>query len=154
MNKGYYSMLNKIIRQKKTDDQYIIDRDELKKHINFEGEDPAEIEDMCKNLMIGVMLYQNNYRSVIKGQCVYIDTDALKSKTIAEHLVSNQSLDVKSRTAALQKLEKIASDLPEDDFSQLSFTVEEDGSGILYQEMSREELITLIRELQKEAVNL
>ena len=149
MKKGYYSMLNKRIKQMKTDGKYIIDRQELTKDIDLSEEDPAEKDTMLANLMVSVMLYQNDYRSVIKGQGVFIDSGALKSKIIANTLVNNSELDVKQRTAALKRLQSIADDLPDDDCMQMNFDSDDNGNIIYYENMTKQELIDLIIKLQE-----
>lgn len=149
MKKSYYSMLNKRIKQMKADKKYIIDRQELAKDIDLSEEDPAEKDTMLANLMVSVMLYQNDYRSVIKGQGVFIDAGALRSKVIANTLVNNSELDVKQRTAALKRLQTIADNLPDDDCLQISFDADDDKQIIYYEEMSKKELIELIIKLQE-----
>ena len=148
MKKGYYSMLNKAVNQMKSDGKYIIDRQELAKLVDLSGESQAEKNVMLANLMASVILYQNDFRSVIKGQGVYIDVGALRSKKIANTLASNTELDVKARTAALNRLETIADALPDDDL-QMCFEFGEDNNVIYYQEMSKQELIELIVKLQE-----
>lgn len=149
MQKRYYSMLNTIIRQKKVEGQYLIDRLDIEKYIDLSEESRENVEDMCKKAMIGVMLYQNNYRSCVRGQGVFIDVDALKSKTIANMLIQNESLTASQKLAAVQKLRNIADGLPDDGYSQTAF----DMNGILYEEMTKADLINLIHELQSQAVN-
>ena len=149
MKKAYYSILNSIIRQKKTDGQYLIDRVDIEKFIDLSEESREDVEDMCKKAMIGVMLYQNNYRSCVRGQGVFIDVDALKSKTIANMLIRNESLSAEQKLAAVQKLKSIADGLPDDRYSQIAF----DMDGVLYEEMTKADLINLIHELQEQAVN-
>lgn len=153
MKRKYYSMLNKITQQMKADGKYIIERDDLKQYINFDGEDPEDIADFLKNFMVSVVTYQNNYRSVVKGKCIYIDTDALKSKIIAESLVNNAQIEVKTKAAVLRKLETIMNGLP-DEPGQISFSPDEDGKGYtLIEEMSKQELVDLIIQLQEAAEN-
>lgn len=149
MKKAYYSMLNAIIRQMKVNGQYLIDRTDMEKYLDLSEESREDVEDMCKKAMIGVMLYQNNYRSCVRGQGVFIDVDALKSKSIANMLVQNESLTVNQKLAAVQKLKSIADGLPDDGYVQTAF----DMDGILYEEMTKAELINLIHELQGQAVN-
>ena len=151
MKNSYYSMLNKIVGRKKANDEYIIERQEVAKYIDLSEEDPEEKDMMLANFIASVILHYNGYRSVIKGQGVFIDVDALKSKLIATALVNNSKLDIKQRTAALQKLEAIAKDLP-DDASQMSFCSDDNGNLVVYEDMTRQELIDLIKSLnEKEA---
>ena len=149
MKKQYYSMLNAVIRQEKTNGRYLIDRADIERYIDLSDESREDIEDMCKKAMIAVMLYQNNYRSCVRGQGVFIDVDAVKSKTIAKMLASNAELDTKQKTAALMKLERLVDGLPDDECSQIGF----DEDGTLYDEMTKNELIDLIHELQEQAAN-
>lgn len=145
MKNSHYSMINKIVRQKKSNDEYIIDRQEIAKYIDLSEEDQEEKDMMLANFIASTILNYNGYRSVIKGHGVFIDEDALKSKLIAHALINNSRLDVKQRTAALQKLEAIAKNLPDDDASQYSFCSDDDGNLIIYEDITKEELIELIR---------
>lgn len=148
----HYSMLNKIIRQMRSDGKYIIDRQDIAKYVDLSKEDQAEKDEMLANFMAGVMLHQNDYRSIVKGHGIFIDVDALRSKTIANTLKNNANLDVGHRTAVLQKLEMIAHNLPDEDCSQINFCQDDDGNLIMYEDMTKQELIELIRALQNNAM--
>lgn len=149
MKHSYYSMLNTIIRQKKSDGKFVIDREEIAKLIDLKDEDEEEKDRILANFMATNMLNENGYRSCVKGRGIYIDTDALNNKTLATQLANNTNIDINTRKEALHRLERLAEDLPEDtEYRQIFFDME----GTMLQEMTKEELIKIIKDMQ-EGVN-
>ena len=148
MKKSYYSLLNTIIRQMKTDGKLIINRSDLKEYLDLSEESREDIEDMCKNFMISVMAYQNNYRATIKGRSIFINVDMINNKQAMQLLVDNSDLDVKSRMAVTQRLTQLLQKMPSTDISQMAFGMDEDGNILFYDEMTDAELIETLEKLQ------
>lgn len=68
-------------------------------------------------------------------------------------MVNNAQIEVKTKAAVLRKLETIMNGLP-DEPGQISFSPDEDGKGYtLIEEMSKQELVDLIIQLQEAAEN-
>ena len=65
---GFYSQLNTRIRQLMTEGKALIDREEVAKHVDLSEVDRDDLERMCRNAMASVMLYQNNFRSFVRGK--------------------------------------------------------------------------------------
>lgn len=149
MKNSYYSMLNKVIRQMKTDGKFIIKKSDLTKYLDFREEEREDLETMCANAMASVAFYQNNYRATQKGRGIFVDTDAIKNKQTMQMLVNNSELDVESRLAVAQKLTKMAQNLPDADMYQMAFTnMDDDGNIMFYEEMSDAEFIEMLENLQ------
>lgn len=149
MKNSYYSMLNKLIRQMKTDGKFIIKKSELTNLLDFSEENREDLETMCANAMASVAFYQNNYRATQKGRGIFVDTDAIKNKQTMQMLIKNSELDVESRLAVAQKLTKMAQNLPDADVTQMAFTnMDDDGNIMFYEEMTDAEFIEMLEELQ------
>lgn len=152
MKNSYYSMLNKRIKQMKEDGKYVIERHELTSLIipSLFNEDVEEMVVMLANFMAGLMLNQNSYRSVIKGKSIFVDMDALTSKTLAEKLQSNTEQDIRFRNLVLQGLDKIVDKLPDDsEYSQLFFAQDDNNQMFYGDEITKADLIEMIKTLQE-----
>lgn len=146
MKKGYYSMLNKIIKQKKESGQYVIERSDLEKYINLADEDPEEKDRMLKGFMCATALNFANYRSFAKGQGIYVDVDALNSKALYQHLINNVEGDIKARAAIEYALNKKFEELPDESEYGTQLTCFE--PDIIFPELTKQEVLDLIRKLQ------
>lgn len=147
MKKGYYSMLSKIITSKRDSGQYVIERSELEDYIDLSEEDQEEKDRMLKGYMCAAALNYANYRSFAKGQGVYVDVEALRSKALFECLINNVANDIKARAAIEQALSRKVEELPDDSENgvQMAFDLEM----TLFPELTKQELIELIKKLQE-----
>lgn len=142
---GIYSRLNQWVREMKTNDAIVIDRQDLVDRLDYSEMDRDELEIRCKNADVGIILYQNGFRSVVRGKGVFIDYLKMKNPKAIEQLISNakQSADKKRKVElairnALKNLEE-----SEDYGSQMAF----DEDMTIFEEMTREELIQTLREM-------
>lgn len=146
MKKGYYSMLNKIIEQKKESGQYVIERSELEDYIDLSEEDPEEKDRKLKVYMSAEALNSANYRSFAKGLGIYVDVDALNSKALYQHLINNVEGDIKARAAIEYALNKKFEELPDESEYGTQLTCFE--PDIIFPELTKQEVLDLIRKLQ------
>ena len=142
---GIYSRLNKWIRTMKSNGSVVIDRRELTKRLDYSEMSREELEARCKNVDVSMMLYQNGFRSVVKGKGVFVDSVEMKNPDTIAQLVRNATASTEQKKQvelalreALKNLEK-----SEDFGSQIAF----DEDMTLFEEMSRDELIEVLREL-------
>ena len=155
MAKGFYSILGAIIRQMKEDGKIIIDIDELKNKIDVSELDRSELEDRCKGAMAAVELYQNGFRSVIRGRGIFIDYTKARNRAVLEQLIRNVTTDERQKATMIDVLETILDGVPEtaDNQMRLCFdengelAVDENGSVILAEEMTKQELLELLYKL-------
>lgn len=142
---GIYSRLNQWVREMKSNDAIVIDRQDLVDRLDYSEMDRDELETRCKNADVGIILYQNGFRSVVRGRGVFVDYLKMKNPHAIEQLVKNadRSTAEKERIGlaireALKTLEK-----SEDYGSQMAF----DEDMTIFEEMTREELIQALREM-------
>ena len=142
---GIYSRLNQWVREMKSNDAIVIDRQDLVDRLDYSEMDRDELETRCKNADVGIILYQNGFRSVVRGKGVFIDYLKMKNPKAIEQLIANakQSADKKRKVElairnALKNLEE-----SEDYGSQMAF----DEDMTIFEEMTREELIRALREM-------
>ena len=155
MAKGYYKILSAIIRQMKADGKIIIDIDDLKNGIDLSELDREELEDKCASAMAAVELYQNGFRSIIRGRGIFVDYIKAKNRTVLEQLVRNVATDEKQKASVVDALEKIIEGVPETDDFQMRLCFDEDGQlavddngcVLLAEEMSKQELLELLYKL-------
>lgn len=155
MAKGYYKILSAIIRQMKADEKIIIDIDELKNRIDVSGLDRSELEDRCKSAMAAVELYQNGFRSIIRGRGIFIDYTKARNRAVLEQLIRNVTTDERQKATMIDVLETILDGVPDTTDNQIRFcfdengelAVDENGAVVLAEEMSKHELLELLYKL-------
>ena len=149
MKKNHYAILNKVIKEKKANGQYVIERSDLEDYIDLSSENEEEKDRHLKMYMSTNALNQANYRSFVKGYGIFIDSDAVKSRALLEWLITNVATDKKARTAVEHALTRQLEDLPDEneDGAQLAFDIQ-DSEIIMFSELSKQEVLDLIRKLQ------
>ena len=148
MKKGYFSMLNKIIKEKKANGQYVIERSSLEEYIDLSDEDEKEKDGILKGYMCAAALNEANYRSFARGYGIYVDAEALKSKALLEWLIKNVAEDRKAKAAIEHALTRQLEELPDknEDGAQLTFDIQDDEM-VMFPELTKQEVIELIRKL-------
>lgn len=147
MADGYYSQLNERVKQLKVNGNVVIDREKIADTIDLSNMDREELEHKCKQAMAQVILYQNGYRSVFRGQGVFVDYEALRSKAVLHKLVNNAQSSVEQKLAAKYALQKLESNAPEEEYIGSRFGWDEEGNLFIIEEMSRRELVEALREI-------
>ena len=142
---GIYSRLNQWVREMKSNDAIVIDRQDLVDRLDYSEMDRDELETRCKNADVGIMLYQNGYRSVVHGKGVFIDYLKMKNPETIEQLIRNVDKEVAKKEKVKLALRKALKNLEnsEDYGSQMAF----DEDMTIFEEMTREELIQTLREM-------
>lgn len=144
---GMYSKLNKWIKKMKSDDAIVIDRQDLVERLDYSEMDRNELETRCKNADVSIMLYQNGFRSVVKGKGIFIDYLKMKNPDAVAQLVRNAQIATGKKKEVELKIKAILKNLEEaEDYpSQMAF----DENMTLFEEMSKEELIQFLRDMTK-----
>ena len=150
--KGIYSMLNNLIRQMKEDGKYIIERKDLTSRIDVSGMDREELERSYKNAAVCNMLWVNGFRSYLKGKGIFLDVNTIKSKCVMNQLLDNVTTDLNQKINVAEFIRMIENGLKEDSLPQEAFTADDDGNIIYFTEMTNDEIIDILKELQEKAV--
>lgn len=142
---GIYSRLNKWIRNMKSNGSVVIDRQELTKRLDYSEMDRKELEARCKNADVSVVLYQNGFRSVVKGKGVFVDSVEMKNPNTIAQLVRNATASAEQKKQVELALKEALKNLEKSgDFgSQMAF----DEDMTIFEEMSRDELIEVLKKL-------
>lgn len=142
---GIYKRLSRWVREMKTNDVIVIDRQDLVDRLDYSEMDRDELEIRCKNADVGIILYQNGFRSVVRGKGIFIDYLKMKNPHAIEQLIknANQSAEIKKRVelAIKKALENL--EASEDYGSQMAF----DEDMTIFEEMTRDELIQTLQEM-------
>lgn len=152
-DKGIYSMLNNLIRQMKEDGKFIIERKDLTSKIDVSEMDREELERSYKSAAACNVLWMNGYRSYLKGKGIFLDVKAIKSKSVMRQFLDNAKASAIQRINVEKFIQMLESELKDDSLPQEAFTADEDGNIVYFTEMSNEEIIEILKELQEKAVN-
>lgn len=143
---GFYSQLNARIRQMMADGKALIDRDDVSKFVDLSEVDREELERMCRNAMTSVMLYQNNFRSFVKGKGLFVNFAMIKDPAILRQLCDNASKSVEEKQIIQKLLESAERNALEENGGQMQMMIGEDGELIIFEELSKQELWDLLKE--------
>lgn len=143
---GYYSQLNSRIRQLMAEGKALIDKDELTSCIDLSNEGREDLERICRNAMASVMLYQNNFRSFVRGRGLYINYEMAKNPAILSQLCENASQSTHKKMIIQQLLELAEKNALMENGGQMQMMVDDNGEIIVFEELSKQELWDLLNE--------
>lgn len=163
MSDGFYSKLNKRIKQLKQDGHIVITCDELADYIRpaVSGTDREIIDDKCSKAMAAVALYQNACRSFCRGKGVYVDTESLNSPYVYDKLIANAGESQSEKEKVKLALEAIKSEkFPDVAQIDSSFGFDKDGNPLrdengdllLIDAMTKEDIIEMLIAIVDKAV--
>lgn len=145
---GFYAQLNSIIKERIAENIAIIERDELASSLDLSEVPREELEMMCSRAMASVMLYTNKYRSVVKGRGVFVHYEMAKNPKILKKLYDNADVDAHRKIGYLRLIENLMRDNSDGDYgNQMAFGLNDDNNLTIYEEMSKEELIDVLKDL-------
>ena len=139
---GIYTQINTIIKEKESEYKLVISTDEIVErlvNVDFLATASREdLEDCVLRLAIAVALNDAGYRSVVRGEGLYINPVRWKEPKCGEQLLENAKMDVRNKEQMLQYVEKVV-ELPE--YAQGAF----DENAELYDEITKQQLIEMLR---------
>ena len=143
---GFYSQLNTRIRQLMTEGKALIDREEVAKHVDLSEVDRDDLERMCRNAMASVMLYQNNFRSFVRGKGLFVNYEMIKDPAILRQLCDNAARSTEEKLIIQKLLESAEKNALMENGGQMQLMIGEDGELIIFEELSKQELWDLLKE--------
>lgn len=143
---GFYSQLNTRIRQLMTEGKALIDREEVAKHVDLSEVDRDDLERMCRNAMASVMLYQNNFRSFVRGKGLFVNYEMIKDPAILRQLCDNAARSTEEKLIIQKLLESAEKNALLENGGQMQLMIGEDGELIIFEELSKQELWDLLKE--------
>ena len=143
---GFYSQLNTRIRQLMTEGEALIDRDEIANFLDLSDVDREDLERICRNAMASVMLYQNDFRSFVRGKGLFINYKMAKDPAILKKLCENATKSADKKLAIQKMLESAEQNALEENGGQMQLMIGDDGKIIIFEELSKQELWDLLKE--------
>lgn len=147
MADGIYSKLSQRIKEISAQKILVINVKSLADCIDISEMDEAEKDRRLKQAMASVALYQNGFRSVERGSGYFLDYRNCDNPIYLQKLCENADIDAKTKGTVLRALEQIKQNnidgLPE--YAQFVFDFDEDGNSQYIEEITREQLIEMLR---------
>lgn len=142
--KGIYSELNTLIAAEEMTHKLAIDVERLTKMIqrviDFDEIPIKELKDRYARAAASVALYQSGYKSVVRGEGLFVNVMNCKKRDYLARLYNNASLTKRQKDAALELISKTIkqNEIP----GQLTFMPD----GTYEEETTIDELIQMLRD--------
>lgn len=143
---GFYSQLNSIIRQMMLDGKALIDCDDVAGRIDLSEVPRDELERTCRYAMTSTMLYQNNFRSFVKGKGLFVNYQMAKDPAVLLKLCENESKSISEKQVIQKMLEDAERNALAENGGQMQLMIDENGKPIIFEELSKQELWDLLKE--------
>jgi hypothetical protein len=142
--KGIFTELNVLIASEETKHKLAIDVERLtrmiQRIIDFDEIPIEELKDRYARAAASVALYQNGYKSVVRGEGLFVNVENCKKKEYLAKLYNNARMTKRQKEAALELIAKTIklNEIP----GQLKFMPD----GTYEEEATIDELIQMLRE--------
>lgn len=140
---GLYAMTSTVIKEKENNGKFVISVDdmveELRDRIDFETVPKEVLADYVLRFAAAVCLNDANYRSVIKGEGLYINLDDCQNPDFIAHLHNNAMLDKNAKQRIVDAIRRKAE---LSDLKQLAFDID----GMMFEEMTTEQLLEILKQ--------
>lgn len=149
---GCYSALNQRVKQLSESGAVSIIRKDLASYLDLSEMDRAELEEKCANAMAAVVLYQNGFRSFVKGRGVYIDPKKMRDARFVQQLVDNAVKDRDKREVIIEELRQIRNNCISNysDGSKASYMdFDENGNITVKEELNIDEAVDFLEKLAR-----
>ena len=147
INEGIYAQYSKFIKEQKNDNKLVIDVEKLAECVDFSEMPREELERRCKRAAASVALNQNGYKSVLRGEGLFVDYVNCTNPIFLQHLVENTKIDAIQAETAMKTLQKImkqnAEELP--DYVQIAFQFDSEGHSKMVDELSLTQILEMLR---------
>lgn len=147
LNEGIYAQYSKYIKERRSENKYVIDVEKLADYVDFSEMPREELERRCKRAAASVALNQNGYKSVMRGEGLFVDYANSTNPIFLQHLVDNAKIDAIQAETAMKALQRImkqnAEELP--DYVQMAFQFDSEGHSKLVDELSLSQILEMLR---------
>lgn len=141
---GLYTAISTVIREKEADEKLVISVDDmveqLKDRVDFDSVSKEVLAEYVLRFAIAVGLNDADYKSVVRGEGLYINWNDCKNPDFIARLHNNAMLDKTSKQQVIDALRKKRVELT--DLKQLAF----DMDGMLFEEMTTEQLLEILKQ--------
>ena len=149
--KGIYSTASMLIREDRLRRKgKIIAANNIARRLDLSDVSREELEQMAADAITRVALYQNDYRSVIKGEGFFANIDDCKNPVFFQNLLENAEDETIKKAVVEGQLsgymKGLIKKLP--DYEQYSFQFDSNGHSKIISELTKDQILEM---LQKEA---
>lgn len=139
---GLYAQMSRRINELQMSGVDVIKRETLSNYLDLSELDREDLERKCADAIAAVALYQAGFRSVVRGSGLFVDYAQTNKPEFLKRICNNAHLDARIKEQIAKGLLRILIDTCGDE-SQLAFDME----GNVYEEATRDELISMLEEL-------
>lgn len=142
---GLHTALNSLILKAEDEKRMVIDVYALVEEVkNIINTYTVSVQDAVNTILLGaaeVALHQKGYRSVVRGEGLFVNPDSVKKPEYFERLLNNAIMSEVQKKHALEVLMDSARRSGCD--GQLSFDLE--NPGCYYEDVTEEQLLEMLR---------
>lgn len=153
--RGPYSLLNQRVKDLENRGAACIDKKDLAGFIDLSEMDRDKLEEQCANAMAANILWQNGYRSFVKGEGLFIHPAKFKDPRFIRQIVNNAVKERNKREAVikgLMKIEKNCISTYADNSKEQYFDIDENGNMIIREELNIDEALQFLRMLSESVI--
>lgn len=149
MSDGYYSKLSNRMKELKEGGAVVVRRDTLASYLDLSEVDREELEKRCASAMASVILYQAGYRSVVRGEGLFLNYKETNNPLFLQKLCENSNLDALQKKQVAEGLEKIKQKVFDSvpDYAQIALGMDENGNMHFYEEITSDEIVNMLEKL-------
>lgn len=149
MADGYYSKLSQYIGQMQKEGNIVIDRNRLMDLCDLSEMSREELEASYKGLIASSALNEYGYRSVVKGEGLYLDYQNADNPIFLQKLSENADIEARQKKFIADSLretkKRLIDTLP--NYAQLAFNFDENYDSPIFEEISSDKLIEMLERM-------
>lgn len=139
---GLYTAISTAIRERENDDKLVISVDDmvaqLRGDVDFDSVPKEVLADYVLRFAVAVGLNDNGYRSVVKGEGLYVNLEDCKNPDFIARLFNNAMIEEKAKEQVVNVIRK---EIEASNVKQFAFDID----GMIFEEMTAEQLLELLR---------
>lgn len=151
---GLYTTIAAIINEYESDGKLVLKTDEMEERLRND----IDWKDAPKEVLVGYLfryaiaigLNMRGYRSVVKGNGMYVNLDRCRNINFAKRMHNNVQTDIKSKEGKQLDIDKIIKQLEKGSNTipgQSAFDETFNETGMLFEELSTEEILEILMNL-------
>ena len=139
---GLFTAITTAIRERENDDKLVISVDDmvaqLKGDVDFDSVSKEVLADYVLRYAVAIGLNDNGYRSVVKGEGLYVNLEDCKNPDFIARLFNNAMIEEKAKEQVVNVIRK---EIEASNVKQFAFDID----GMIFEEMTAEQLLELLR---------
>ena len=139
---GLYTAISTAIRERENDDKLVISVDDmvaqLRGDVDFDSVPKEVLADYVLRYAVAIGLNDNGYRSVVKGEGLYVNLEDCKNPDFIARLFNNAMIEEKAKEQVVNVIRK---EIEASNVKQFAFDID----GMIFEEMTAEQLLELLR---------